>query len=26
MEEDSACSFGNFGNKVDLWKKDVGIM
>jgi hypothetical protein len=26
MEEDSGCSFGNFGNKVDLWKKDVGIM
>tara|TARA_R110000824_G_scaffold69822_2_gene179695 strand:- start:11396 stop:11839 length:444 start_codon:yes stop_codon:yes gene_type:complete len=26
MEEDSACSFGNFGNKVDLWKKDIGIM
>ena len=26
MEEDSECSFGNFGNKVDLWKKDVGIM
>ena len=25
MEEDSGCSFGNFGNKVDLWKKDVGI-
>jgi len=26
MEEDSECTFGNFGNKVDLWKKDVGIM
>ena len=26
MEEDSGCSFGNFGNKVDLWKKEVGIM
>ena len=25
MEEDSACTFGNFGNKVELWKKDVGI-
>ena len=25
MEEDSDCSFGNFGNKVNLWKKDVGI-
>ncbi len=25
MAEDSGCSFGNFGNKVDLWKKDVGI-
>ena len=26
MEGDSECTFGNFGNKVDLWKKDVGIM
>jgi hypothetical protein len=26
MEEDSACTFGNFGNKVELWKKTVGIM
>ena len=26
MEEDSPCSFGNFTNKVELWKKDTGIM
>ena len=26
MEKDSSCSFGNFTNKVDLWKKDTGIM
>ena len=25
MEEDSPCSFGNFTNKVELWKKDIGI-
>jgi len=25
MEKDSECTFGNFGNKVELWKKDVGI-
>ena len=26
MEEDSECTFGNFGNKVELWKRDSGIM
>ena len=26
MEKDSSCSFGNFANKVELWKKDTGIM
>ena len=26
MEEDSQCTFGNFGNKVELWKKSTGIM
>ena len=26
MEKDSSCSFGNFTNKVELWKKDIGIM
>jgi hypothetical protein len=26
MEKDSACTFGDFGNKVELWKKAVGIM
>ena len=26
MEEDSSCSFGNFTNKVELWKKATGIM
>ena len=26
MEGDSTCSFGSFTNKVDLWKKDTGIM
>ena len=26
MEKDSGCSFGNFTNKVDLWKKSTGIM
>ena len=26
MEKDSGCSFGNFGNKVELWKNTVGIM
>ena len=26
MGEDSSCSFGNFTNKVELWKKDTGIM
>ncbi|MAH44884.1 hypothetical protein CMI37_03595 [Candidatus Pacearchaeota archaeon] len=25
MEKDSPCSFGNFTNKVELWKKDIGI-
>ena len=25
MEEDSSCTFGNFGNKVESWKKTVGI-
>jgi len=26
MEKDSSCSFGNFTNKVKLWKKGIGIM
>ena len=26
MEKDSQCTFGNFGNKVELWKKAAGIM
>ena len=26
MEGDSECTFGNFGNKVELWKRDSGIM
>jgi len=26
MEKDSSCSFGNFTNKVELWKKTTGIM
>ena len=26
MEKDSSCSFGNFTNKVELWKKGIGIM
>ena len=26
MEKDSECTFGNFGNKVELWKRDSGIM
>ena len=26
MEKDSSCSFGNFTNKVELWKKATGIM
>ena len=26
MEKDSECTFGNFGNKVELWKKATGIM
>ena len=26
MEGDSPCSFGDFTNKVELWKKDTGIM
>lgn len=26
MEKDSGCSFGNFTNKVELWKKTAGIM
>ena len=26
MEKDSPCSFGNFTNKVELWKKATGIM
>ena len=25
MEKDSSCSFGNFTNKVELWKKTTGI-
>ena len=26
MEKDKPCSFGNFTNKVELWKKATGIM
>ena len=26
MEKDSECTFGNFGNKVELWKRNSGIM
>ena len=26
MEKDSSCSFGNFTNKVELWKKATGVM
>jgi hypothetical protein len=25
MEKDSPCTFGNFTNKVELWKKGTGI-
>ena len=26
MEKDSACSFGDFADKVEAWKKNTGIM
>ena len=26
MEKDSACSFGDFADKVEVWKKNTGIM
>mgnify|MGYP003631515398 CR=1 FL=1 len=26
MEKDSSCTFGNFTNKVELWKKSAGIL
>jgi len=26
VEKDRECSFGNFTNKVELWKKSTGIM